>query len=164
MRNENAKVYELAENDIWAGSTSAEYFMRMIGDLIPLLTQRESGQRPMAAKQFAPEEFRKIAHYLEVSSRPHFLPSNHSVRLMIMAAAARFLLGRQGQTFFPSATHIACENPPSCRQLTDSELRFVQARLAGWPKHLQFRLLPGELRCASGLRSVRFLSTILSSS
>ena len=58
MRNENAKVYELAENDIWAGSTSAEYFMRMIGDLIPLLTQRESGQRPMAAKQFAPEEFR----------------------------------------------------------------------------------------------------------
>ena len=59
---------------------------------------------------------------------------------MIMAATASFMLGRQGQTFFPSATQIACESPPSCRQLTDGELRFVQARLAGWPKQLQFRL------------------------
>jgi hypothetical protein len=127
-------------DNFWAGSTSAECFMRMIGDLIQLLTHRESGQGPMAAKQFAPEEFRSICALARGIEQPALFTLHHSVRLMIMAAAARFLLGRQGQTFFPSATRIACENPPSCRQLTDGELRFVKARIAGWPKQLQFRL------------------------
>jgi hypothetical protein len=48
---------------------------------------------------------------------------------MIMAAIASFLLGRQSPSFFLSATPIACGRPPSCHQLTDSELRFVQAQI-----------------------------------
>jgi len=127
-------------DSFWAGSTSAECFMRMIGDLIQLLTHRESGQGPMAAKQFAPEEFPSNCALPRGADQPALFSLHHSVRLMIMAAAARFLLGRQGQAFFQSATQIACERPPSCRQLTDGELRFLQARLAGWPKELQFRL------------------------
>jgi hypothetical protein len=53
-----------------------------------------------------------IAHYLvEGVDQPALFTVHHSVRLIIMSAAARFLLGHQGRTFFASATRIACENP-----------------------------------------------------
>ena len=124
----------------WAGSTSAECFMQMIGDLIHLLTHRESGQGSMAAKQVAPEEFRCACPLPRGVEQPALFTLHHAVRVMIMAAVASFLLGRQSPSFFPSATPIACERPPSYHQLTDSEFRFVEAHLAEWPKQLQIRL------------------------
>jgi hypothetical protein len=155
----------------WAGSTSAECFMRMVGDLIQLLTHRESGEGSMVAKQVAPEEFRCDYPLPRGVEQPTLFTLHHSVRLMIMAASARFLLGRQSQTFFSSSTWIPYERlatfPPSCYQLTDSELRFVQAHLPRWPEQLQFRLSAFFSQPAgsnsSTLGTVRRLSTILSS-
>ena len=158
----------------WAGRTSAECFMQMIGDLIQLLTHRESGQGSMAAKQVAPEEFRCACPLPRGVEQPALFTLHHSVRVMIMAAIASFLLGRQSPSFFPSATPIACERPLSCHQLTDSELRFVQDHLAGWPKQLQIRLSTlflGALRANSRraqhrpvvkYNSIRLISTISS--
>lgn len=160
----------------WAGRTSAECFMQMIGDLIQLLTHRESGQGPMAAKQVAPEEFRCACPLPRGVEQPALFTLHHAVRVMIMAAIASFLIGRQSPSFFPAATPIACERPLSCHQLTDSELRFVQAHLAEWPKQLQIRLSTfflGALRANSNSRraqhrpvvkynSIRLISTISS--
>jgi TniQ len=160
----------------WAGSTSAECFMQMIGDLIHLLTHRESGQGSMAAKQVAPEEFRCACPLPRGVEQPALFTLHHAVRVMIMAAVASFLLGRQSPSFFPSATPIACERPSSYHQLTDSEFRFVEAHLAEWPKQLQIRLSsfcserPGHRANSRRARdrpvikynSVRLLSTILS--
>ena len=91
----------------WAGSTSGECFMRMIGDLIQLLTHREAGQGSMVVKQFAPEEFRCDCPVPRSVEELALFTLHHSVRVMIMAATERFLLGRQSKTFFPFATRIA---------------------------------------------------------
>ncbi|MGA7930649.1 MAG: TniB family NTP-binding protein [Candidatus Sulfotelmatobacter sp.] len=105
---------------------------------------RESGQGSMAAKRIAPEEFRCACPLPRGVEQPALFILDHSVRVMIMAAIARFLLGRQSHTFFPSQARIPCEPlamlPPSCYRLTDSELRFVQTRFGEWPKELQVRL------------------------
>jgi hypothetical protein len=120
----------------------------------------------MAAKQVAPGEFRCDQPLPRGVEQPSLFTLHHSVRLMIMAAIARFLLGRQSQTFFSSSTRIPCERPLSCHQLTDDEIRFVQAHLAEWPK--QFQAGPSAFfsersmataRSDPSVHSVQFLST-----
>jgi hypothetical protein len=79
----------------------------------PRLQSRQFNSSPTGnwGKEFAPEEFRTNCALPRGVEQPALFTLHHLLRLIIMAAAARFLLGRQGRTFFPSATQIACENP-----------------------------------------------------
>lgn len=126
----------------WAGTTSAECFMRMIRDLTQLLTHRESGEGSMVAKQVAPEAFRCAYSLPRGLEEPSLFTLHHSVRLMVMAAIAQFVLGHRRCGSFPSTRQHPTEQLatfPRSWQLTASELRFVQDHFAGWPEQLQLR-------------------------
>jgi len=96
----------------------------------------------MVAKQVAPEAFRCACSLPRGLEEPSLFTLHHSVRLMVMAAIAQFVLGHRSCGFFPSAR----QNPPEqlatfprSWQLTASELRFVQDHFAGWPEQLRLR-------------------------
>ena len=96
----------------------------------------------MVAKQVAPEAFRCAYALPRGLDEPSLFTLHHSVRLMVMAAIAQFILGHRRCGFFPSGQGHPPEQLatfPRSWQLTDSELRFVQDHFAGWPEQLQPR-------------------------